>query len=83
MRGSLFVCVHGTAGAGAAAATRTLLLLIVNGDRVPLMYIATIEVRALYVTATCVQTEMGETALWLQYLARGRGFDPLYRPRAV
>jgi hypothetical protein len=22
-------------------------------------------------------------ALWLQYLARGRGFDPLYRPRAV
>jgi hypothetical protein len=23
------------------------------------------------------------SALWLQYLARGRGFDPLYRPRAV
>ena len=34
--------------------------------------------RAKVVTVT-KQTK----ALWLQYLARGRGFDPLYRPRAV
>ena len=26
---------------------------------------------------------LAAAALWLQYLARGRGFDPLYRPRAV
>jgi hypothetical protein len=25
----------------------------------------------------------GGAALWLQYLARGRKFDPLYHPRAV